>query len=62
MLPHETTSSPWAMDDPNRSLCSFGFWCFYNSGLGNLQESEVAEEVTVEGTNENNLEYDLLVI
>lgn len=42
------------MDDPNRS-----FEQFFHSELGNLQESEVAEEVAVQGTNENNLEYDL---
>lgn len=59
MLPHDTGSSHRDMDDSNRSLCSFGFWCFSSSGLGNLQESEVAEEVTVHGTNENNLAYDL---
>ena len=42
------------MDDPNRS-----FEQFFHSELGNLQESEVAEEVAVQGTNENNVEYDL---
>lgn len=58
ILTHDTSSSPWTMEDPNTFLCSFGFWCFSNSGLGNLQEAEVAEETTVQGRNENNVEYD----
>lgn len=40
-------------------LCSFAFfWCFSNSRLSNLQESEVAKEATIQGAKDN-LEYEL---